>query len=347
MKQQHVDLLNEFSSKHGGWNSKMTKISPGNILLVCPPEMFDALGRCLLSEKSGWKSSARGDNSGTEQFYAFEPYTPFSKYQTLKKQAGDSCTKIMTLEKGKCELTIANGLLPPGMNEIEGSKFTWDDANVVLNILWTSRKPAGAFSSLKNMMGGGSSSSSSGSKSSSNSNPSDPFTQDEVFKWIHRYVNVDNCECRVDRCTKDQCNHRKTQPRVESLLKTLLELIKSDKVFSTAKPCPCCKCVDKANFTLRLHSLKAEDMFALLNKLALDSIVLQQMVNFRNETRLHEQQISSTGNRLMNKWKGMKSAVSEQANSVTGQGQEEEEGFKDYVPSMPSKAGLIKSMFLG
>ena len=106
-------------------------------------------------------------------------------------------------------------------------------------------------------------------------------------------------------------------------------------------------CFISANFTLRLHSLKAEDMFALLNKLALDSIVLQQMVNFRNETRLHEQQISSTGNRLMNKWKGMKSAVSEQANSVTGQGQEEEEGFKDYVPSMPSKAGLIKSMFLG
>ena len=95
MKQQHVDLLNEFSSKHGGWNSKMTKISPGNILLVCPPEMFDALGRCLLSEKSGWKSSARGDNSGTEQFYAFEPFTPFSKYQTLKKQAGDSCTKVI------------------------------------------------------------------------------------------------------------------------------------------------------------------------------------------------------------------------------------------------------------
>jgi len=299
--------------------------------------MFDGLGRFLLTEKSNWKSSVRV-NDGGEEFYAFEPYTPFSKYATLKKQTGDMCTKIMTLEKGKAKLTLANGLLPPGMNEIEGTKFSWDDSEIVLNILWTSKKPAGAFSSLKNMMGGGSSGS-----SKSAPNPSDPFTQDEVFKWIHRYVNIDTCECRVDRCTKDQCNHKKTQPRIEAIAKSLLELVKSDKVFGFAKPCPCCRCQDKSTYTLRLHSLKAEDMFAFLEKLALESTVLTLLLNYQADTRQYEKQIGSTGNKLMNKWRDMKTAVSEQANSVTGQGQEEE-SFKDFVP-MPSKTSMLKSMF--
>ena len=102
-------------------------------------------------------------------------------------------------------------------------------------------------------------------------------------------------------------------------------------------------CDVSANFTLRLQSLKAEDMFALLEKLALESTVLPQMINFQSETRLHEKQIASAGNRLMNKWRGVKTAVSEQANSVTGQGQQEE-SIKDYVP-MPSKTSMLKSMF--
>ena len=111
MKPQHLDLMNEFNQKHVSWNSKLTKIVSGNILLVCPPEMFDSLGRFLLTERSSWKSSVREDTGG-EEFYAYEPYTPFSKYATLKKQTGDLCTKVPIIRSryvrdinvnGKCD----------------------------------------------------------------------------------------------------------------------------------------------------------------------------------------------------------------------------------------------------
>ena len=92
-------------------------------------------------------------------------------------------------------------------------------------------QPAGTFSSLKSMMGGGGSSSGSGSGRSGSSNPNDPFSQDEVFKWIHRYVNVDTCECRVDRCTKEQCNHKKTQPRIEAITKQLTGVCVGERCF--------------------------------------------------------------------------------------------------------------------
>ena len=46
----------------------------------------------------------------------------------------------MTVEKGRAKVTLTNGVLPPGSNELDGTKYLWDGTNTILNIVWTSRK---------------------------------------------------------------------------------------------------------------------------------------------------------------------------------------------------------------
>ena len=92
MKTQHQELQNEFTGNFSSFGTKFTRISGGNILIVCPSEQFDALGQYLLDGKNCWNTAKRADN-GVDEFYPFQPYTPFSKYQSLKKSS-EVCVKV-------------------------------------------------------------------------------------------------------------------------------------------------------------------------------------------------------------------------------------------------------------
>ena len=102
-------------------------------------------------------------------------------------------------------------------------------------------------------------------------------------------------------------------------------------------------------FTLKIYGTKPDALFAILERLSEESVLTSQLLSFHTDMRNHEKQVNSASSKIKSKWRSVKSAVSEQANVMTGAQDEEEkqDNFDDYVPKIPSKAGMLKSMLLG
>ena len=100
-------------------------------------------------------------------------------------------------------------------------------------------------------------------------------------------------------------------------------------------------------FTVKLYGTRPEALFAILEKLSEESILMSQLLSFHTDMRSYEKQMNSASSKLKGKWRSVKSAVSEQANAMTGDQEEKQDNFEDLVPKMPSKAGMLKSMLLG